>query len=85
MRFILILVYEWYEDIISTFDIYRYQCFNIPLVTKWLVDDLRYRSRYVKASFDLGRTFTNVDVSIGLLDIDGFNYYLDFLADELRH
>ncbi|HIE36639.1 TPA: SAM-dependent methyltransferase [Candidatus Geothermarchaeota archaeon] len=72
------------DDVISAFDVYRYKYFKIPLVTKWLIDELRYRDGYVRVSFDLGNTFTTINVSGGVIDIDGFSYYLDFLAEVLR-
>ncbi len=73
------------EDIASSFDRYLYQYFEIPVVTKWLLDDLRYREGTVKISLDLGRSFTYVDVSEGVLKIDKFTYDLNVLIDDFRY
>jgi len=73
------------EDIASSFGRYLYQCFDIPVATKWLVDDLRYREGSVKVSLDLGRSFTYVNVSNGILSIDSFTYDLNILNEEFRY
>lgn len=73
------------EDIASSFDKYLYQYFDIPVVTKWLVDDLIYREGSIKASLDLGKSFIYVNISNGILSIDNFAYDLKALADELRY
>ena len=75
---------EIYE-VVSSFNTYKFEGFRTPLVTKWLVEELIYRSGKIKASFDLGRTFEVVNVMDGKVKLDDHDYDLKKFVDDMDY
>ncbi len=70
---------------LSSFHLYRYTPLQVPLVTKWVLEELDRSSGIVFTSLDLGRSRAPVLVENGFLAIEDYRYSISELLDEIEY